>query len=159
MIKILRVIKAFGIKGAIKVDLFSENLSNYDVIYDDKGNCYSFSFLKASKGENVITLEGVLNRTDAEKLKGQFFYIKKADRAALRDNEFYIEDLIGTKIKIENSQKNYAIKAVHNFGASDILEIACENHSFLVPFTKENFSENDEGILVGKKEILDLYDV
>lgn len=160
LIKILQVAKAFGIKGALKVNLFSNHISDYSFIYDESGNRYFFSFLKApNKNDALIFIEGIQDRTVAEKLKGKFFYIKESDLQDLSINEYYIEDLIGKKVEVIGSQKNYEVIGVHNFGAGDLLEIKTEEKSFLIPFTKEIFPDNAQNILNAKKEIIDLYDV
>lgn len=141
-IKILRVIGAFGIKGAVRVFLFTDQLKIYSKVFDKNGNCFSLNIKKLEPGNKaIIFLDGVSDRNIAESLKGAFFYIKRDQLPQIEDNEFYLYDLIGEKIYVENMEAVCKIKSVQNYGAGDLIELTYEKMSFLVPFTQENFPD------------------
>lgn len=150
MVEILRVTAAFGIKGAVRVFLYTDDINHYKKIYDRDGNEFRFKLLNQKGGSAVIKLDSIDNRNDAEKLKGASFYVKKEDLPKLDENQFFICDLIGQKVSVIGEDVDLEIIDVKNFGAGDLIEISEEGSkdSFFVPFTKENFPETDGEISI-----------
>ncbi|MBO7454724.1 MAG: ribosome maturation factor RimM [Alphaproteobacteria bacterium] len=150
MVEILRVTAAFGIKGAVRVFLYTDDINHYKKIYDRDGNEFRFKLLNQKGGSAVIKLDSIDNRNDAEKLKGASFYVKKEDLPKLDENQFFICDLIGQKVSVIGEDVDLEIIDVKNFGAGDLIEISEERSkdSFFVPFTKENFPETDGEISI-----------
>ena len=150
MVEILRVTAAFGIKGAVRVFLYTDDINHYKKIYDRNGNEFRFKLLNQKGGSAVIKLDSIDNRNDAEKLKGASFYVKKEDLPKLDENQFFICDLIGQKVSVIGEDVDLEIIDVKNFGAGDLIEISEERSkdSFFVPFTKENFPETDGEISI-----------
>ena len=143
MIEILRVTAAFGIKGAVRVFLYTDNINHYKKIYDCNRNEFRFKILNQKNNTAVIKFESVNNRNEAENLKGILFYVNKEDLPKLRDDQFFICDLIGQKISVIGKNVDLEIIDVKNFGAGDLIEISekGEKDSFFIPFTKEIFPE------------------
>ena len=92
MIEILRVTAAFGIKGAVRVFLYTDNINHYKKIYDCNRNEFRFKILNQKNNTAVIKFESVNNRNEAENLKGILFYVNKEDLPKLRDDQFFICD-------------------------------------------------------------------
>lgn len=153
MIEILRVTAAFGIKGAVRVFLYTDNINYYKKIYDGDGNEFRFKLLNQKNNTAVIKLESISDRNAAEELKGASFYIKKEDLPELNSNQFFICDLIGQKVSVIGENIDLKIIDVKNFGAGDLIEIseAGAKESFFIPFTKENFSETDDEITISSE--------
>ncbi len=153
MIEILRVTAAFGIKGAVRVFLYTDNVNHYKKIYDRDGDEYRFKLLNQKGNTAVIKLDSIDNRNEAENLKGMSFFVKKEDLPKLDENQFFICDLIGQKVSVIGEvEKNVDLKIINvkNFGAGDLIEISekGEKDSFFIPFTKENFPETDGEIAI-----------
>lgn len=87
----------------------------------------------------IVRLEGIHNRTQAEGLKGISFYIPRETLPDLSEEEYYHEDLLGLSVQKPSGDKVGTVKAVHNFGAGDVLEIQVwgGGETFFYPFTKE----------------------
>jgi 16S rRNA processing protein RimM len=150
LIEILRVTAAFGIKGAVRVFLYTDNINHYKKICDRSGNEFRFKVLNQKNNTAVIKFESVNDRNEAEKLKGISFYVKKEDLPKLDSNQFFICDLIGQKISVIGENVDLEIVDVKNFGAGDLIEISEKGatDSFFIPFTKENFPETDGEISI-----------
>lgn len=144
MLEILRITAPFGIRGAVRAILYTNQLNIYDSLFSIDGQEYKFSVIKL-KGDNaILSLESITDRDSAEKLRGQSLYIKKEKLPELSDSKFYICDLIGTYIDVLNNNIKLKIVNVSNFGAGDLIEFSSsDNKTFYVPFTKENFPEID----------------
>lgn len=146
-IKILRVTGAFGIEGAVRVFLFTDQLNCYSKIFDKRGAPFSFRIKRPQKeNKAIISLGGVSNRNVAESLKGEFFFINRDQLQQTNGDEFYLCNLIGKKVKVENTEIFCEIKSVQNYGAGDLIELNYGESNFLVPFTRENFPKmlNDD---------------
>ena len=153
MIEILRVTAAFGIKGAVRVFLYTDNINHYKKIYDRDGNEFRFKILNQKNNTAVIKFESVNDRNEAEKLKGISFYVKKEDLPSLNSNQFFICDLIGQKVSVIGKNVDLEIVDVKNFGAGDLIEISEKGakDSFFIPFTKENFPETNGEISISSE--------
>ena len=153
MIEILRVTAAFGIKGAVRVFLYTDNINHYKKIYDRDGNGFRFKILNQKNHIAVLKFESVNARNEAEKLKGISFYVNKGDLPKLGSDQFFIHDLIGQKVSVVGEEVDLKIIDVKNFGAGDLIEIseAGAKNSFFIPFTKENFPETDGGISISSE--------
>ena len=153
MVEILRVTAAFGIKGAVCVFLYTDNINHYKKIYDRDGNEFQFKLLSQKGNTAVIKLDSVDDRNDAEKLKGMSFFVKKEDLPKLDSDQFFICDLIGQKVAVIGEDIDLKIIDVKNFGAGDLIEIseAGAKESFFIPFTRENFPETDGEIEISSE--------
>jgi len=153
LIEILRVTAAFGIKGAVRAFLYTDNINHYKKIYDCAGNEFRFKVLNQKNNTAVIKLDSVNDRNEAEGLKGISFYIKKEDLPELKSNQFFICDLIGQKVSVVGEDVNLRIIDVKNFGAGDLIEISEKGakDSFFIPFTKKNFPETNGEILISSE--------
>ncbi|MDR1361787.1 MAG: ribosome maturation factor RimM [Holosporaceae bacterium] len=142
--EILRVNGAFGVSGFLRAVLFSDNLKRYEKIYNANGDAFAFRLVRFISGNSVVlSLDGVCDRNRAETLKGSVFYVPRADLPPLADSECYLCDLVAKPLKIiGRDDLGGKVLNLYNFGAGNLLEVSCENKSFFVPFTRENFPDN-----------------
>ena len=86
----------------------------------------------------VLSIEGVSNRSSAEKIIGWNLVIPFDNRPNLNDNEYHYFDLIG--LEVRKGPKKALIGYVTDLikGGNDLLEIELvEGKKVLVPFVKE----------------------
>ena len=86
----------------------------------------------------VLSIEGILNRSSAEKIIGWNLVIPVNDRPNLNDDEYHYFDLIG--LEVRRGSKKTLIGYVTDLikGGNDLLEIELiEGKKVLVPFVKE----------------------
>ena len=159
MIEILNIAGAHGIRGAVRVVLYSEKIESYKFLYDAEGRARKFRVVKYYKNRKycVIALEGINDRNAAEKLVGTSLFIKEEDLPPLPSDELYIYDLIEKVITIENSDEKCKIISVQNFGATDLIEIEYQKNNFYVPFTKENFPMTADGEISISADAIRMY--
>ena len=134
------VIAAHGIKGEVKVKTFTEapeNLDAYGALTTDDGRRLEVASLRPTKGDEAVArFKGIADRNAAESLKGQALYVPRDALPEPEPGEFYLADLIGLKAEDEGGAALGTVKAVHNFGAGDVIEIVRANGaSEYVPFT------------------------
>jgi 16S rRNA processing protein RimM len=135
------VLAAHGLKGEVKLKLFSENpdaLSSYGVLTAGDGRQVALISSRSVKGDEMVAqLKGFSSRDAAESLKGQRLYVPRSALPPPDEDEFYHADLIGLRAEDESGNRLGAIAAIHNFGAGDVIEIIGDNNaSHFVSFTR-----------------------
>ena len=123
-----KIVSPHGVKGLFKILIYSENEDSFfshksyfkvknkkiDISKKfNKGNfivCESATIQSREQVNEIINEDIVISATDLKKN----YYNK---------NEFFHRDLIGCKVINFNSEDIGNVKAVHNFGAGDLLEL------------------------------------
>ncbi|MEM9469597.1 MAG: ribosome maturation factor RimM [Pseudomonadota bacterium] len=145
---VAKIATAHGVKGLVKLHVFAEDetLVNGPLfISEDGSNTLNITLKNATAKHWLATVEGVIDRNDAEALRGTELYLDRTALPDLDNNEFYYEDLIGLLAIDEKGDTVGEIIAVENFGASDLLEIKPNGKpSFYLPVSDETLLELKE---------------
>ncbi len=133
---------AQGLKGEVKVKLFTatpDALPRYGALHTRDGRKLVITaFRPAKEGEAVIAFEGVVERSAAEALKGVELFVDRATLPQTEEDEFYHADLIGLEVRDHEGRMLGRVSALHNFGASDVLEFGrSDGDSVHLAFTRE----------------------
>jgi 16S rRNA processing protein RimM len=136
------VMGAQGLKGEVKAKLFTaapDALPRYGVLHTRDGRKFKITaFRPAKQGEAVIAFEGINDRSQAEALKGTELFVDRAALPPPEEEEFYHADLIGLEARDTEGRVLGKVTALHNFGASDVLEFArSDGDSVHLAFTRE----------------------
>ena len=136
------VIGAQGLRGEVKAKLFTatpDALPRYGVLHTKTGRKLKITaFRPAKEGEAVIAFEGVSDRGQAEALKGTELFVERGALPEPAEEEFYHADLIGLEVRDSEGRVLGKVIALHNFGASDVLEFArADGDTVHLAFTKE----------------------
>jgi 16S rRNA processing protein RimM len=139
---IAAVIGAHGLKGEVKVKTFTatpDALARYRTLHAKDGRLFTIAQLRPGKAdEAVATLAEVVDRSTAESLRGLELFVKRDALPAPDVDEFYHADLIGLTAMDEADRVIGTIKAIHNYGAGDVIEIARgDGDSVMLPFVKD----------------------
>lgn len=155
LIAVAQITGAFGVKGEARVRSFTE----------DPEACFGFGALLDERGEVVltpvkhrplnegfgVTTKEQRQREDWEAMRGTLLH---AAREAMpetdeEEGEVYVADLIGMSVVHVDGRALGQVKAAHDFGAGDLIEVQpAVGASFLLPFTEEVFPEIDMGARV-----------
>ena len=131
-----------GVRGLVKVKSFTETPSDlvaYGVLSDQAGRkTFQLDIVGEAKGQLIARVDGIADRNAAEDLKGQKLFIHRSALPEPEEDEFYHADLIGLRTVLPDGSGHGLIKAVHDFGAGDLLEVALEDGGMTyLPFTRE----------------------
>jgi 16S rRNA processing protein RimM len=138
-----------GLKGMVKIKSFTEDplaIAEYSPLTDKHGRKeYKLETFVGPKGSVLAKVEGVTDRNGAEALKGTELYTLRENLAEPEEeDEFYIEDLIGLQVVLENGAPFGIVRSVQNFGAGDLVEVKPEQgNSEFYAFTLANFPDID----------------
>lgn len=138
-----RIGAAHGIKGEVRIQSFTEDpmaLASYGPLSTDRPGL-TIRILSARTTTNVLVarLEGVNDRSAAEKLNGVGLYVERALLPETDDeDDFYHADLLGLKARLADGSEIGEVVAVPNFGAGDLIEIRDprSGDTYLFPFLK-----------------------
>lgn len=134
---------AHGVRGEVKVKSFTEdpeNVAAYGSLQSEDGNrSFTLTLVRETKPALFVArAPEITSREEAEELKGTRLYVDRDRLPPPGEDEFYHEDLIGLAARDPGGGPVGRVKAVHNFGAGDILEIQpATGKTLLVPFTQE----------------------
>jgi 16S rRNA processing protein RimM len=133
---------AQGLAGEVRVKTFTaepEQIAAYGPLHTSDGRRFTIADLRGQKADVVIVaFEGVASRGAAESLKGVELYVARAALPHAGEDEFYHADLVGLRAEDEQGRELGEVRAVHNFGAGDVLEIArADGGNLFLSFTKE----------------------
>jgi 16S rRNA processing protein RimM len=136
------VIGAHGLKGEVKVKTFTEApdaLARYRTLHAKDGRIFTIAQLRPGKAdEAVATLAEVVDRNTAESLKGLELFVARDALPVTAKNEFYHADLVGLTAMDEADRVIGTIRAIHNYGAGDVIEITRgDGDSVMLPFVKD----------------------
>lgn len=134
---------AFGVKGEVRIKSFCatpEAIGDYAPLYTEDGS-QSFTLSLTGQIKNGFTarLSGVQTKEQADALKGLRLFAERTALPALPDDEFYHADLIGLQVLDTGGAPLGKVRAVHNHGATDLLEIQGPGlkTTVLLPFTHD----------------------
>ena len=128
-----------GVRGQFKVRPFTvapKSLSAYGPVTTDNGQQLMLQIISVNaKGLAIVRAKGVDTRDAAEALRGLTLYVARESLPELDDGEFYHADLLGMLVKGRDGVPLGSLKAIHNFGAGEIAELAPrKGPSIMVPF-------------------------
>jgi 16S rRNA processing protein RimM len=133
---------AQGVRGLAKLRSFcgvAADALTYGPLFSEDGlRRFVVTGAGEAKGNLIVKVEGVLDRDQAQALNGLRLYVDRDRLSACEEDEFLHADLIGLDAVNADGQPMGRVRAVHDFGGGDILEIERPGgaESILAPFTK-----------------------
>ena len=140
-----KIVNTIGLKGLLKVMPITADINRFKSLKTFFIDNEKFNASKVSINGNLVNLmiEGINNIEQAEKLKNKDIVVLREDALKLKENEFFIADLIGI-IVFDNKGSQYGkIIDVENYGANDIIVIEHNGREESVPFIENIFSKID----------------
>ena len=154
-IALAAVAGAHGIKGEVRLKLFSESIASlkrHEKLYVG-GTERRLLAIREGKAP-VARFAGIDGRSAAEALRGQLVEVDRAALPPLGEDEYYHADLIGLPAASLDGKAVGTIVAVENYGAGDLLEIEdAAGKRSLIPF-KAGIADLEDGRIVVDPEFL-----
>jgi 16S rRNA processing protein RimM len=134
---------AHGVRGEIRLKSFTADpkaIAAYGPLTDVGGTAkFVLASLRLVKDDICVArVEGIGDRTAAERLTNLDLFVPRAQLPPPDADEFYQADLIGLAACLEDGREIGRIERVLDFGGGDILEIrrSAGGETLLVPFTR-----------------------
>ncbi len=140
MVVMGKIVAAQGILGWVKVQTFTEyldSLLDYDTWY--LGNEKSWRPLQVLEADVhgkvlVAKLEGIADRTAAEKYKGLLIAVPRVELPEQEEGEYYWSDLVGMSVENLAGETFGTVDSLLETGANDVLVVKGESGETLIPF-------------------------
>jgi 16S rRNA processing protein RimM len=147
---VARIGAAHGVRGEVKLRSFTADpaaIASYGPLESEDGKRrFEIEALRPAKDHFVARIAGVGDRDAAERLRNLDLYIPRDRLPEIEEADtFYHADLVGMQAVTQNGKDIGTVAAVHNFGASDVIEIkpAAGGEPLLVPFTDSTVPDID----------------
>ena len=139
---------AKGLRGEVRIKSFTAepaDIGAYGSLFDATGErSFDLRVMGMAKGQVVARVEGVGDRDAADALKGIYLHVPRSALPETGDEEYYHADLIGLRADLAGGGRLGTIRAIYDFSAGDMLEIAQEDGGVvMVPFTRAAVPEID----------------
>ncbi|MFN4130943.1 MAG: ribosome maturation factor RimM [Paracoccaceae bacterium] len=150
---------AFGVQGEVRLKSFCadpEAIAGYGPLYTADGSrSFVVKLTRPVAGGLGARIAGVATKDQADALRGTDLYVDRARLPSLPDDEFYHSDLIGLEVYDTGGVLLGGLRAVHNHGAGDLLEVDAPTRKqpLLIPFTKAVVPTVD---LAARRVVVDL---
>ncbi len=156
-LEIGQIVNTFGIKGEVKVNPFTDDITRFDelktvyVKIKGKSELYKIENVKYHKNMVLVKFKGIDNIETAEKLRNAFLEVDRKDAIPLEEGTYYIVDLIGLDVYTDEGKLLGKVDDIYNTGGKDIYVVKDElGKQILLPGIDEVIKEVilDEKIIV-----------
>lgn len=140
---------AQGLKGEVRLRSYTQkpaDIAAYGPLRVEEGaKRIEIEHVRVTSKALIARIKGVNTREGAEALNGTKLYLPRADLPEHGKDEWYVADLVGIEAVNAEGAILGTVIGVHNFGASDIVEVAPSDGSanLLVAFTDATVPEVD----------------
>ena len=144
-LQIAKVLKPQGIKGELKVELFT---SDTDFVKKQKsfeidGVVYTIKSIRIQQKYAYIQTNEILSRNDAELFRNKILSVEKPAEVLGQDDEYYISDLENCCVVDENDKIVGYVESVEKYGTVPTINILLGGSIRSFPFLKRILKEVD----------------
>lgn len=137
-----KVLKAQGIKGEVKISCYLDDsamLLGVKQLYIGS-NTYTVERLRPDGAFCYVFLGGVRDRNAAEALRNWTVYVDK-ESVTVPQNRYFIADLIGCSVILDDGTKVGTVKDVWQYGSADVFVCSDGEKEISFPFLKDLVAE------------------
>ena len=131
-----------GVGGAVRITTYTGEpaaVAAYGPVYAGPGGrALKLTVKEKARRGVVVTIEGVEDRNAAEALRGTKLYVPRTALPEPQEDEYYYCELIGLRVETSDGRALGEVRALYNFGAGDIVEVARGRGraTVMLPFTR-----------------------
>ena len=129
-VRLGRIGGAKGLKGEVRIRTYTgrpRDVAAYGPVSDEAGKrAFAVTVVSETDGGVIARIEGVQDRTAAEKLRGIDLYVPRRALPPPAPGEYYQSDLIGLAARATDGADLGRILAIHDYGAGTILEVGLD---------------------------------
>ena len=144
LLKVGVITTTHGVRGEVKVYPTTDEPERFlelDYVLLDTGRelrKLEIKNVKFFKNLVILKFKGVDNINDIEKYKGRDLWIPREEGQELEEDEYYIADLLGMSVVLEDGQEFGTLKDVMETGANDVYVVEdAKGEEILLPAIRE----------------------
>lgn len=155
-LKIGVVAKPQGIRGELRIEPLTDDVSRFsrlkEVFID--GNVYKVLSARPADRQAIVALSGVTDRNAAEFFRGKFLCVKREDAVELKENEYFIADVIGCKLVTDDGEELGTVTDVTSARTDVFTAKTADGKTIRFPFLKDALFSVDvaAGVIVVKEK-------
>lgn len=149
-LEIGQIVNTFGIKGFVKVNPWVNDVTRFEnlttIYIKAKNNIkkYEIEEVKYQKNMVLLKLKGIETLEQAETLRNSYIEIEREDAITLEEGEYFIADLLGSRVYSDEGELLGILDDIYNTGSSDIYVVKNElGKTILLPYIDEVIKEID----------------
>ncbi|MBU2514811.1 ribosome maturation factor RimM [bacterium] len=145
--QIAAIINTHGIKGELKVMPLTDDpeiflrLEELIVLKDNRKERHSLTGAREAKNHWLLKFDQITDISQAAELKGCALYTEESNLRPLDEEEFFIDDLINSKVYSTDDQYLGKITKYFEAGPQVVCEVDTEDGTFLFPTSAEVLKE------------------
>ena len=145
MLQVAKVLKPQGIKGEIKVELFTSDIDfiKKQKTFEIDGQTYNVKNIRIQQKYAYIQTEEILSRNDAELFRNKIISVKRPAQTQEPEDEYYISDLENCCVVDENDKIVGYVESVEKYGAVPTINILLGGAIRSFPFLKRILKDVD----------------
>lgn len=139
-----QIVNTSGLKGIVKINSFSDDMRRFeelDKVLIEKNKElteYVIEEVRYSKNQVLVKFKGIDTIDDAKKFKNCYIKIPREEAKKLPEDTYYIVDLIGINVYLEDGILVGEIIDVFPTGSNDVYVVRREeNNDLLIPAIKD----------------------
>ena len=160
-LKIGVIVKPQGIKGEVKVQPLTDDITRFkrlkkvliDQVY------YTVEHVVIGGNTVFLALSGINDRDTAEKFRGKFLLVERADAVKLPKDTYFIVDILGCKLLTDDGLEVGEVVDVTT-ARTDIFTVKCLDERIMrFPFLRDllvNVDLGNKQITVKKQRLLEV---
>lgn len=151
-----------GLKGEVKVYPTTDDVNRYKKL--KKASLVSpkseveieIEHIRFFKNMVILKIKGFDRIEQVEGLKGAELYVNREDAVELKENEFYIADMIGAKAILTDGSELGIVSDIMPTGANEVFVVESETYGqLLIPSIKDCIKKIDLEHSVVTMELMD----
>ncbi len=156
-----QIIRAHGLQGEVSIRVltdFPERFKTTEWLYlgnENEATAYRLESFRRHQDNLLLTLAGIINRTQAETLVGQFVQIPLEEATPLPEGTYYLYQLIGLQVQTIAGETLGVISDILETGANDVYVVKQNNQELLLPAIPEVVKQIDLTAELMVVELLD----
>lgn len=133
LLKVGVITTTHGVRGEVKVFPTTDSAERFldisHVLLDTGKEKLHLEIegVKFFKNLAILKFKGIDNINDIEKYKGRDLWISREEAQELGEDEYYIGDLIGMEVCLENGESFGVLEDVMETGANDVYVVKTED--------------------------------
>jgi len=136
-----KILRPHGVKGELRTQIltdYPERLQADDTVYlghdptQNQATAYTVQSTRFHKDYLLLLFKEIQGRNEADLLRGQYVMIDFDHAVPLADDEFYLYEIIGLTVQLQDGTPLGTIQDVLETGANDVLVVE-GSRRYLIP--------------------------
>lgn len=122
------IIGPHGLRGEMKVEIYSDYPARFDagnrLWVGEALEQMEILSSRPHKGQMLVTLSGVVDRTEAEERRGEWLFIREQEAADLEEDTYFVHDIIGMAVETTEGRPLGVVNDILFTGANEVYVVA-----------------------------------